>query len=88
MDGRKNVSISHILPGGRYASAVHSWISTWTAGSDRGSLVKIYFFLSVFSRLFFSACFFSPDFFLQYFSVSRAGDTLRVSVRMWLSDHY
>ena len=43
-----------------------------------GSLVKIHIFLPVFSRLFF----------LQYFSVSRAGDTLRVSIRMWLSDHY
>ena len=40
MDGRKNVSISHILPGGRYASAADSWISPWTARSDRG-LVKI-----------------------------------------------
>ena len=36
MDGRKNVSISHILPGGRYASAADSWISPWTARSDRG----------------------------------------------------
>lgn len=32
MDGCKNVSISHILPGERYASAVDSWISTWTGG--------------------------------------------------------
>ena len=56
MDGRKNVSISHILPGGRYASAVHSWISTLTAG--------------VWSRYIFSFCLFFCLFFLQYFSVT------------------
>ena len=40
MDGCKNVSISHILPGERYASPVDSWISTWTGGVT-GGLVKI-----------------------------------------------
>ena len=77
MDGRKNVSISHILPGGRYASAVHSWISTWTARIDREPGQDTYF----------SACFFSPIFSAVFFCV-QAGDTLRVSIRMWLSDHY
>ena len=45
-------------------------LSTVGSQHDRGSLVKIYFFLPVFSRLFFLSVFFAR-FFLQYFSVSR-----------------
>ena len=55
MDGRKNVSISHILPGGRYASAVHSWISTLT-----GEAWSRYIFSFCFSRRFFCSIFLCP----------------------------
>ena len=44
-------------------------LSTVGSQHDRGSLVKIYFFLTVFSRLFFSAVFFRLFFSAVFFCV-------------------